>query len=560
MAALRSALFAAFAAALAAAVASAASLAPSSSPAKAPQPPPASASAASLVDLGVEAYAFLFPLVLVDTTRQHDPLVHKPNHLFSSPIFVPPLIHEVVRPNVDTLYTLAWLNLTAEPVVLSVPDTAGAYYVLQLLDLWSSTFAAPGKRTTGTTAQSFVICGPRAKLCLPTPPQQEEHEENPQQQQQQQQEQQQQEQQQQHQQLGAAAGSAGLTDGLTVLCSPTEDVWMIGRTQCNGTADYAAVHAIQKGYKLLPLSQWHEQQQQQQQQEEEEEGEEEQEEQQHGAGANTGAEQAAAPAAPPCSRAAAPLGTAPDIVAAMDAEAFFTAGAALLARNPPTADDAPFLRRVYGPLGLPTDGSPLAWAALPQAARAALNASLPLAQAAIAANASAIGNTTVNGWKLSSPDIGAYGTDYALRAAVGVWGLGANLPADAVYIKGSAPFESGDAFSLTFAAPAPAGGANNTAPPVRAFWSVTAYDSASYLAHNALGRYALHDWDPLVYAPDGSLTLYLGAKRPPAPACPEANWLPTPADGGNWTLLVRLYWPEDAAIAGSWRMPPLVRM
>jgi hypothetical protein len=499
----------------------------------------ASASAASLVDLGVEAYAFLFPLVLVDTTRQHDPLVHKPNHLFNSPIFVPPLIHEVVRPNVDTLYTLAWLNLTAEPVVLSVPDTAGAYYVLQLLDLWSSTFAAPGKRTTGTTAQSFVIGGPRAKLCLPMPPQQEEHEENPQQQQQQQQPQQ--------QQLGAAAGSAGLTDGLTVLCSPTEDVWMIGRTQCNGTADYAAVHAIQKGYKLLPLTQWHEQQQQQQQQ-------------QHGAGADAGAEQAAAPAAPPSSRAAAPLGTAPDIVAAMDAEAFFTAGAALLARNPPTADDAPFLRRVFGALGLPADGSPLAWGALPQAARAALNASLPLARAAIAANASAIGNTTVNGWELPPTDIGAYGTDYALRAAVGVWGLGANLPADAVYIKGSAPFESGDAFSLTFAAPAPVDGANNTAPPVRAFWSVTAYDSASYLAHNALGRYALHDWDPLVYAPDGSLTLYLGAKRPPAPACPEANWLPTPADGGNWTLLVRLYWPEDAAIAGSWRMPPLVRM
>ena len=153
----------------------------------------ATAPSAPLVDLGVEAYAFLFPLVLVDTTRQNDPLVHKPNHLFNAPIFVPPLIHEVVRPNVDTLYTLAWLNLTAEPIVLSVPDTHAAYYVIQLMDLWSSTFAAPGKRTTGTTKQSFLICGPNNKLCPK----------------------------QQH----------GATAGLTVLHSSTDDVWMIGRTQ-----------------------------------------------------------------------------------------------------------------------------------------------------------------------------------------------------------------------------------------------------------------------------------------------------------------------------------------
>ena len=135
-----------------------------------------------------------------------------------------------------------------------------------------------------------------------------------------------------------------------------------------------------------------------------------------------------------------------------------------------------------------------------------------------------------------------------------MWGLAANLAADAVYIKGAAPFLGGDAFLLTFDAP---GAGVSPVPPVRAFWSVTAYNSEEYLEHNKLGRYALHDWDPLVYAPDGSLTLYFGAKQPPAPA-PEANWLPTPSDGKNWTLLVRLYWPEQSAIAGSWHMPPLV--
>jgi hypothetical protein len=68
-----------------------------------------------------------------------------------TPSLIPaPGIRQIVRPNADTLYSTAWLDLAQEPILIHVPDSDGRFYLLQFMDAWTETFADPGKRTTGT--------------------------------------------------------------------------------------------------------------------------------------------------------------------------------------------------------------------------------------------------------------------------------------------------------------------------------------------------------------------------------------------------------------------------
>ena len=66
-----------------------------------------------------------------------------------------------IGPNVDTLYGFGWLDLSHEPQILHVPDTAGRYYSIQLIDTYANTFTYVGRRVTGTKEGEFAIA-PRA--------------------------------------------------------------------------------------------------------------------------------------------------------------------------------------------------------------------------------------------------------------------------------------------------------------------------------------------------------------------------------------------------------------
>ena len=74
-------------------------------------------------------------------------------------------------------------------------------------------------------------------------------------------------------------------------------------------------------------------------------------------------------------------------------------------------------------------------------------------------------------------------------------------------------------------------------PPVDAFWSLTMYDSGSYLVPNPISRYALGDRSNMKLGNDGSLTIYIQSQSPGADK--ESNWLPAPEAGG-FKLALRL--------------------
>ena len=170
-------------------------------------------------EIGIQSYIYAYPMVMMEITRRVSTNVEAPvgpfapmNQFSHLRAFPDHTFKEVVRPNADTLYSIVWFDVSKEPMVLSVADTGGRYFLLPMLDMWTDVFAAPGSRTSGTETTNFAIVGP--------------------------------------------GWSGTLPDGVERLRSPTNIGWIIGRTQTNGAADYKNVHQIQDGYKLTPLSQW----------------------------------------------------------------------------------------------------------------------------------------------------------------------------------------------------------------------------------------------------------------------------------------------------------------
>lgn len=168
--------------------------------------------------LATEAYIYGYPLVTMEMTRRVMTNVAAPQatrapmgHLLKIRQYPDASFRDVTAPNADTLYTTGWVDVGAEPWVLSLPDMKGRYYLFPMLDGWTNVFQVPGKRTTGTGAQTYAITGPGWKGTLPA--------------------------------------------GVKEYKSPTSMVWLLGRIYCTGTPeDYKAVHELQDACTLVPLS------------------------------------------------------------------------------------------------------------------------------------------------------------------------------------------------------------------------------------------------------------------------------------------------------------------
>jgi len=316
--------------------------------------------------------------------------------------------------------------------------------------------------------------------------------------------------------LTAPGWSGMLPAGVARIVAPTAVGWMSARIQTNGSADYDAVHRFQDGLKAVPLSQW---------------------------GKDYTPPRGTFDAARDMQPAAAQILRLPFAQ-------YFGMFTALTSANPPHPNDHPILQRMarigLAP-GTPFDQeslAPEAWAVLQQTPRSAGQALFDAFKRA---------GTRLNGWRSLVTPMGAYGTDYRRRQVVAYTNFGADLSDDVYYLTttGDAeqmPLATPNRYVLHFAATA--------LPPVRAFWSLTAYEEQGRIAPGKRPRITVGSRDALVKNPDGSLDVYVQSGTP-GPG-KDANWLPVPSDS-RFMLVLRLYWPEVSALDGAWIPPTVAR-
>jgi hypothetical protein len=430
--------------------------------------------------IGVDAYIYFYPLVTMDVTRKQLTNVEPGkgigapmNALFNVPTFPTADMRQVVRPNFDTLYSFGYLDLTKEPMVVSVPDTGGRYYLLPMLDMWTDVFASPGWRTTGTQADNFLVTQP--------------------------------------------GWSGTVPEGFTRIAAPTPFVWIIGRTKTDGPQDYDAVHKIQAGYKVTPLSEW------------------------------------GKPPKPVEAKIdpSVDMKTPPKIqVDTMPAGAYFAYAAELLKLQPPHLTDEPIIAQMKR-IGI-EPGRSFDLDKASSAVKKALESAPEEGQKLMAWKVPTLARV-VNGWSMNTDTMGVYGNYYLKRAIVAQVGLGANLPEDAIYPlnlgdESGKPLDGVNKYTISFE--------KGATPPVNAFWSITLYDSDGFQVVNSLNRFAVSSWMPFKYNADGSLDLYFQNESPGKDK--EANWLPAPK--GPFNLTMRLYGPKSEALTGKWSPPPVTKV
>jgi len=343
-------------------------------------------------------------------------------------------------------------------------------------------FASPGWRTTGTTAGNFLVTPPGWRPDL----------------------------------REKFIEELKLPEGTQRIDAPTPYVWIIGRTKTDGPADYDAVHKIQAGYKITPLSEWGK------------------------------TPKPVEVKIDPSIDMKTPPKTQVDT---MPAAKYFAYAAELLKLQPPHITDQPIIAQMKK-IGI-EPGKSFDMTKLDPAVQKGLESVPEDAQQLMKWKVATLARV-VNGWSMNTDTMGVYGNYYLKRAIITQLGLGANLPEDAIYPINLADdtgkaLEGANKYTIHFD--------KGATPPVNAFWSITLYDSDGFQVANSLNRFAVSSWMPFRVNADGSLDLYFQNESPGADK--EANWLPAPK--GPFNLTMRLYAPKSEALTGKWNPPPVMK-
>lgn len=367
----------------------------------------------------------------------------------------------VTAPNMDTLYSSAILDLSGGPMEVITPEAPDRYHSIAFMDMFTDNFAILGTRTNGGHRGRYWIVGP--------------------------------------------SWSGAAPDGVKIIRSDTNDVWMLGRTLVRGSHDLEAARAVQSQIELNRVE---------------------------GRGPDR-----------PYDFTAPPVPDAETMVKVVDA---------MLARSP-SASGQMARAAQFSAVGIEAD-DPDAWDSLPEPVQALWEARMDANLQDLKANAESL-MVTVDGWRGAPAGVGDFGDNDKLRASVALWGLAALSSDEATYFRSTqdsagAPLDGNKAYRFTV----PAEGV-----PVDAFWSLTMYseepDGRFFLVKNPIDRYSVSDRVPGVRPnEDGSYTFYLQPEAPSGDAA--ANWLPTPK--GPFMVSFRAYLPKPELKERHWSPPPLV--
>jgi hypothetical protein len=186
-----------------------------------PKDPAQAAEYAKALDLGTQAYVYGAPLLNMERTFETQTSVNVPDEGGDAPVnqfsharqLADPRERTVVAPNEDTLYSIAWLDLTPHPIVVHVPEVSDRFYVIPLMSPYEEDFANIGRGASDMLAPGdYLVTAPGWHGHLPA--------------------------------------------GVARIESPYDRVWIIGRTEVKGEADLPNVHVIQDQYTLTPLNRW----------------------------------------------------------------------------------------------------------------------------------------------------------------------------------------------------------------------------------------------------------------------------------------------------------------
>jgi hypothetical protein len=359
----------------------------------------------------------------------------------------------VTTPNNDALYSQAWLNLENGPVTIHVPASGNRYYCVPLMDMYSNNFAIIGTRTSGSAARTFTVVGPKHA-----------------------------------------------SDDPQAVRSPTNWVWLLGRTLVDGDSDLPHAHAFQDGWTIKGPPE-------------------------------TGAPKAGAKRVSPWNE-------------------YFASVQDLMNESPPPATDARILDAI-APLVRLGGSFDAARFSPDQVAeiQGGIGDAISLLQQVRGRG------MMRNGWSFPLYGLGDFAQDYVYRAAVAVAGLAALPRLEAIYLRTAGEdgrgFDGSKAWTLTFAP--------DQLPPVDSFWSLSMYrmtpDGQLFFVENPINRYAIGDRTAgLKRGADGSLAIWMSRTEPSSN--PDANWLPAPADG-KFVLILRAYLPKSSLIEGRYLPPPV---